>query len=187
MKRAALILFWLSLVGFASAEIINPLAAQDTTLTADNLDMRSTLTETTAVFTGNVLLQGTNMEIACDRLEIIAARLGDRDAAIGEFRGFKYLLATGNVRLRQGDREATCGRAEVLPEQDKVVLYEDPVVIDHSSDFIAAGSQITLLRGERRMAIENPRLTGPPIQDLGPEATEALTPSPSAADEKTDE
>lgn len=185
MKLLLVTALTLCLTSLVMAEIINPLATKDTTLTADNLDMRSTLTETTAVFTGNVILEGTNMEIACDRLEIIAARLGDRDAAIGEFRGFKYLLATGNVRLRQGDREATCGRAEVLPEKEQVVLYEDPVVIDRSSDFIAAGSKITLLRGERRMAIENPKLTGPPIQDLGPEATKALSPDAAPSEDNT--
>lgn len=181
MKLLVILLFSLGLSAMAATEIVNPLAAKDTTLTADDLDMRSTLTETTAVFTGNVVLEGTNMKITCDRLEIIAARLGDRDAAIGEFRGFKYLLATGNVQLRQGDREATCGRAEVLPEQDQVVLYEDPVVVDHSTDFIAAGSKITLLRGERRMAIENPKLTGPPIKDLGPEAEKALSPESTSS------
>ncbi len=175
MKLSCSLLLILSTALPTASEIIDPLAPQETTLVADALDMRSTLTETTAVFTGNVILEGTNMKIACDRLEIIAARIGDREATIGEFRGFKYLLATGNVRIEQGDREATCGRAEVLPQKEQVVLYEDPVVIDHSSDFIAAGSRITLFRGERRMEIENPKLTGPPIQDLGPEAAEALS------------
>jgi len=184
MNRFSLLLF--ACVGLlsASAEIINPLAQQDTTLTADDLDMRSTATETTAVFTGNVVLMGTNMEIACDQLKIIAGRIGDRQAAIGEFKGFKYLLATGNVRLRQGDREATCGRAEVLPEKEQVILYQTPVVVDHSSDFTAAGERITLFRGERRMEVHQPRITGPPIKDLGPDASDALdvpatTPAPS--------
>lgn len=158
----------------AGAQIINPLAPQDTVLSADDLDMRSTATETTAVCTGNVVLEGTNLKITCDRLEIIASRLGDRDATIGEFKGFKYLLATGNVRLVQGDREATCGRTEVLPQQDRVILSEDPVLIDRSSDAIVKGSKITLFRGERRVKVENPVLTGPPLDNLGPEAQKAL-------------
>ncbi len=168
-----------SLVGIAQ-DIVNPMTPEDTVLTADNLDMRSTPTETVAICTGNVVLTGTNMKIACDRLEIRASRVGDRDATIGEFKGFKYLLAQGNVRLVQGDREASCGRAEVLPDQEKVVLYEDPVVIDRSSDFIAAGSKITLFRGERRLKVENPKLTAPPINDLGPDAVEAIGGSAAA-------
>ena len=139
-----------------------------TELSADDLVMTSTDDETRAICTGNVVLTGTNMKIACDRLEIIAARTGESAATIGTLEGFKYLLATGNVRLVQGDREATCGRAEVLPDQDRVILYENPVVIDHSSDFIAAGSEITLHRGQRRLEVKNPKVTGPPVKDLGP-------------------
>ena len=174
MKHLILSALLTAVAATGFAQIINPLEPQATTLTADDLDMRSTPTETTAICTGNVVLEGTNMKIACDRLEIRASRLGDRDATIGEFKGFKYLLATGNVRLVQGDREATCGRAEVLPAEERVVLYDDPVVIDRSSDFIAAGSKITLFRGERRLKVENPQLTGPAIDDLGPDAAQAL-------------
>ena len=89
---------------------------------------------------------------------------------------FRYLLATGNVRIVQGDREATCGRAEVLPQEEKVVLTEDPVLIDRSSDIVSRGSKITLLRGERRAIIENPVLTGPSIRDLGANANDEPAP-----------
>jgi len=149
---------------------------QRTELRADDLVMTSTDDETRAICTGNVVLTGTNMKISCDRLEIVAARTGDSTATIGTIEGFKYLLAEGNVRLVQGDREATCGRAEVLPDQDRVVLYENPVVIDHSSDFIAAGSEITLHRGQRKLEVKNPKVTGPPVKDLGPEADSKTSP-----------
>lgn len=144
--------------------------AVPTQLDADNLVMTSTDEETRAICTGNVILTGTNLKISCDRLEIVATRIGDPGATIGTLDGFKYLLATGNVRIVQGDREATCGRAEVLPLEEKVVLQEDPVVIDHSSDFIAAGRIITLFRGERRLEVIEPKLTGPPLQNLGADA-----------------
>ena len=117
------------------------------------------------------------MRIACDRLEIVAARTGESSATIGTIEGFKYLLAEGNVRLVQGDREATCGRAEVLPEQDRVVLYENPIVIDHSSDFVAAGSEITLHRGQRRIEVKDPKVTGPPVKDLGPDSATDASPT----------
>lgn len=179
MKPLFTLLICLSPLAGWAQDIVNPLEPRDTVLTADSLDMRSTPTETIAICTGNVLLEGTNMKIACDRLEIRASRGGDRDATIGEFKGFKYLLAQGNVRLVQGDREASCGRAEVLPAEEKVVLYDDPVVIDRSSDFIAAGSKITLFRGERQLLVDNPRLTAPPLKDLGPDAADAVG-APSA-------
>lgn len=141
-----------------------------TELQADDLVMTSTNDETRAICTGNVILTGTNMKISCDRLEIVAARTGDSTATIGTVEGFKYLLAEGNVHLIQGDREATCGRAEVLPDQDRVVLYQNPVVIDHSTDFIATGREITLHRGQRKLDIKFPKITGPPVKNLGADA-----------------
>ncbi|MCC5024949.1 MAG: hypothetical protein J6386_20120 [Candidatus Synoicihabitans palmerolidicus] len=158
------------------------IAPSRTELTADDLVMTSTATETRAICTGHVVLVSTNMRIACDCLEIVAARTDDPTATIGEFEGFKYLLATGNVRLVQGNREATCGRAEVLPDQERVVLKGDPVVIDHSTDFIAAGSEITLFRGQRRLEVKNLKATGPLVKDLGPDApVPAPTPTPETA------
>jgi lipopolysaccharide export system protein LptA len=77
------------------------------------------------------------------------------------------MLATGNVHLIQGDREAACGRAEVLPEQEKVILSEHPVIVDHDQNTRAAGKKITMLRGQRQVLIDEPILTAPPVKDLG--------------------
>lgn len=155
-----------------------PVAPQPTELRADHLDMTSTDDESRAICTGNVILTGTNLRITCDRLEVIATRIGDKDATIGTLERFKYLLATGRVRIVQGDREATCGRAEVLPREGTVVLTEDPVLMDHSNDFVAAGEKLTLRRGQRQVEIKNPHLTAPTIQDLGPDAKKALEGAP---------
>jgi hypothetical protein len=81
--------------------------------------------------------------------------------------------------ILQGDREARAGRAEVFPREDKVVLTEKPIVIDHgadatvaggidhSADQVARGSKITMLRGDRRVRIEDSEFEGPAIKDLG--------------------
>jgi lipopolysaccharide export system protein LptA len=132
--------------------------------------MKSTDEETRAICTGNVVLTGTNLKITCDRLEIIATRIGDKDETIGTFEHFKYILATGHVRIVQGDREATCGRAEVFPRDEKVVLTEAPVLLDHSNNTLLAATRITLLRGQREAIAEDVRLMAPPIQDLGANA-----------------
>lgn len=152
------------------------LAQQPTELRSEKLEMTSTDDETRAICTGSVLLTGENLRITCDRLEIVASRIGDKAAVVATLERFKYLLATGHVRIVQGDREATCGRAEVLPREEKLILTEDPIVADHSNDFVAAGKKITLLRGQREVLVEFPKLSGPPIRDLGPEAKKARTP-----------
>lgn len=159
--------------------VIGAAEERSTILEADSLEMISTDEETRAICTGNVVLIGTNLKITCDRLEVVAARLGGNEDTLGDFDQFKYLLATGAVRIVQGDREATCGRAEVFPREQKVVLTEDPVLIDRSSNFTAAGRVITLLRGERQVFVEQPRLTGPPLSDLGPDAGRPPATSPA--------
>jgi len=156
-----------------------------TELRSEKLQMTSTDDETTAVATGNVILTGTNLRITCDQLTLVATRIGDKDATIGAVENFKYILATGNVRIVQGDRESTSQRAEVFPREDKVVLSESPVIIDHSNGFAGAGEKITLFRGKREVFIEQPRFTGPPVGDLGATAgprtaAPAAKPAPSA-------
>jgi len=130
-------------------------------------EMVSTDTETTITFRDNVRVTGTNMKLSCDYLEVIVVRTGDKTATLGKLDKFRSMLATGNVRMIQGDREAACGRAEVRPEEEKVVLSGNPVVVDHDQNTRIAGEKITLLRGQRKVEVEKPILTAPPIKDLG--------------------
>lgn len=162
-----------------------PAKETPTELVSDQLEMTSTDDETTAVATGNVILTGTNLRITCDRLTTVAIRLDAKENkgdTIPAEQKFKYILATGNVRIVQGDRESTSQKAEVFPRDDKVVLSEDPVIIDHSNGFVAAGEKITLFRGKREVFVEKPKFTGPPIGDMSATAaprTTAPTPPPA--------
>ena len=108
--------------------------------------------------------------------------VGDKTATLPTLDKFKYMLATGHVVITQADREATCGRAEVLPREDKVVLTENPVLIDHGTDWTTTGDKMTMLRGERRVIVEKSRVTGPAIRDLGYD--KSPLPAPSVGDAK---
>lgn len=142
-------------------------APERTDLTGEHFEMKTTGNETRALVTGSVTLTGTNLRILCDRLEIIAEGVTDKNSTVSDLDRFKYLLATGHVRIVQGDREATCGRAEVLPREDKIVLTEKPVVIDHGTGFSQAGDIISMFRGERRVVVEQVHMSGPSFKDLG--------------------
>lgn len=148
-----------------------PEKEQKTELTAEVTDLVTVGNETRVICTRGpdkqVTLTGTNLRITCDRLEVIALGIGDKTSVAPVLERFKYLLATGNVVIVQGQREARCGRAEVLPLENKVVLTEDPVVIDHTSEFEQKGKRITMHRGDRRVIVEDSVLTGPSIKDLG--------------------
>ena len=141
-------------------------------------EMVSTDTETTITFRDNVRVTGTNMKLTCDYLEVVVVRSGDKSATLGKLDKFRSMLATGNVRMVQGDREAACGRAEVLPEEEKVVLSDNPVVVDHDQKTRIAGEKITMLRGQRKVEVEKPILTAPPVKDLGVDKTPASAPAP---------
>ena len=169
MNRPALLL----LAGVCA--LLTPLGAQEvqpTVIDSEQLDMRSTDTLTTFVFTKKVVVTGTNLKLTCDRLEVISTRKGDPTATIGKLGRFKSLIAEGSVHIIQSDREAACGRAEVLPDDDKIILTDHPVVKDLATGATATGPRMVLYRGERRAVIEGAdnapsRIILPAIKDLG--------------------
>lgn len=172
----------LSLLCLAASLQAQNAAPQNTVIESESFDWRSTDTETTSVFTGRVVVTGTNLRLTCDRLEIVALRSGEPGATIGKIEGFKSLVATGNVRIIQGDREAACGRAEVLPGDDKILLTGSPVVVDHSVNWTWTGDELEMLRGERQIRGRNARFTGPPIKDLGVDLTKKPDAAPAPAE-----
>ena len=137
--------------------------------------------ETQGICTGSVTLVGTNLKLTCERLEFTALGIGDKASTLPTLEKFKYLLATGRVVIVQADREATCGRAEVLPHEDKVVLTENPSVVDHETGWTSAGEKITLLHGERRVVVDKSHVIGPPIKDLGFDKTKPVSPPADSA------
>jgi lipopolysaccharide export system protein LptA len=149
-----------------------------TDITADHLESVSTDTETTFLFTGNVTASGNNIRVTCDRLEIIASGLGDKTKITNKLDRFKYLLATGKVRIVQGDREAHCGRAEILPRDDKIVLTDKPLVIDRGSNAVWTGEPMELYRGQRMVRGDNVKMTLPELKDLGFDKKEPPPQSP---------
>lgn len=160
-----------------------------TVIDSEQLDMRSTDTQTTFIFTKNVTVTGTNLKLTCDRLEVITTRKGDPTATIGKLGRFKSLIAEGNVHIVQSDREAACGRAEVLPDDDKIILTDHPVIKDLANGATATGPKMVLYRGERRAVIEGAeadpsRIILPAIKDLGFAKESKPTTPPAAAAKK---
>jgi lipopolysaccharide export system protein LptA len=163
--------FILLALGLATLAQAAPAPVEETTtvVTSDGEgDMVSTDKETTITFHDNIVVTGTDMRLTCDFLQVIVLRTGDQSAALGKLDKFKSLLATGNVHLVQGARDAACGRAEVLPGQDRITMTEHPVIVDRDQGTRISGKKITILSGQRRVLVEEPDLVGPPIKDLGP-------------------
>jgi hypothetical protein len=171
----------LSLAILLGATARAEMAPERTTLDCDNADMWSVGNETHGICTGSVRLNGTNLKLQCDKLEFVAIGVGDKSSTVPTLEKFKYLIATGHVVIVQGDREATCGRAEVLPHDDKVILTENPVLVDHGTEWTSAGEKITMLRGERRVIVDKSRVSGPALRDLGFDSLKSTTPGDGKA------
>jgi lipopolysaccharide export system protein LptA len=177
----------LSLVATAAALALAPAAraadAPQTTIDCAGLaESVSTDTETTTVFHDQVVAVGNGITLNCDYLKVVATRLSEKSTTLGKHDNFKYLLATGNVKIIQTDRVATCGRAEVFPGEDRIVLTENPVVKIESEHYVASGPRMVLYRGQRRAVIEGTptersHILLPAIKDLG---FPGETPAPAA-------
>jgi lipopolysaccharide export system protein LptA len=156
----------------AAALLADAPAPETTVDSSGPATMVSTDTETTFTFTDQVVAVGNGITLQCDDLKVIATRVGDKAATLGKYGKFKDMLATGHVRITQGDRVATSGRAEVFPEEDRIVLTENPVVRIESEHYQASGPRMILYRGQRRAVIEGTpgertHILLPAIKDLG--------------------
>jgi lipopolysaccharide export system protein LptA len=159
-------------MALAVAGTVRAADPQDTTIESTSAESVSSDIETTTTFHDQVVAVGNDLTLSCDYLKVVATRIGDKTATLGKYGKFRYMLATGHVRIVQGDRIATCGRAEVFPGEDRVVLTEDPVVEIASEGYKAFGPRMILYRGQRRAVIEglpgqHVHISLPAIKDLG--------------------
>lgn len=154
----------------APAAVVTP--PVPTVIESTSADAVSTANETTFTFREKVTVTATNMKLTCDELVVVAKRSGDPQATLGKQENFKSLIATGNVRILQGDREALCARAAVYPGEDRVELTGNPVVRSTKEGWEQTGPKMTLYRGQRRAVVEGTaaertRLVLPALKDLG--------------------
>lgn len=154
-----------------------------TTIESGSAETISTDKETTFILRDRVTVSGTNLKITCDQLVVIMRRRGEATATLGNPQNFKSLVATGSVRILQGDREALCERAEIFPGDDRVVLSGAPHPIVRTLDglYQATGPKIEMLRGERVVRIlsedgARPTFTLPALKDLGFDPNAPKTP-----------
>ncbi len=185
MRPTALLATAAALLLPAATRAAPPAPPQTTTVDCSGLaESVSTDAETTTVFHDKVVATGNNITLFCDDLKVVTTGINTKGETIAKHDKFKYMLATGHVRIIQGDRVATCGRAEVFPGEDRIVLTEDPVVEITSEHYKMSGPRMILYRGQRRAVIEgtltNPtHVLLPAIKDLGFPTEPTPTPAPT--------
>lgn len=180
MKKLRTLVFFVPIVASLAIAANEPSPGSEATstiITSDGpLEMHNNGVDSYSVFKDNVHLTGTNLEVTCDKLEIFVDRQGEGTATIGKMGGVRRILATGHVVILQAGRKATCGRAEVLPREEKIVLSENPEVTQ--GDLVTTGETITITKGDATtIVVDKPRAVGPPMRNLGfaPQPGDATT------------
>lgn len=144
---------------------------EETVITSDRFEMVGGETENYFHFLGNVEVNGTNLHATSDEMEVVSGRQATESETVGDVGAIKSIVMKGNVVLVQSGRRAEAGRADIYPREGKVVLSENPKVVD--SEGTVTGHRMTLYRGERKALVEGipggdrPRIQLPGFQDLG--------------------
>lgn len=112
-----------------------PLKVKSDNLTADN-------DKKTATFEGKVVARQGDLTLYADRLVVTYAGAGSDLARVEAF---------GNVRILQGDRQATGGHAVYDPKDARIVLDGNPKVVVGSD--VISGKVITYFVNEKRSVV----------------------------------
>ncbi len=124
-----------------------------TWVNSESLEMKSTPEQNLFYFSGNVRIIGNNLLVKCDYLEVTTNRTGDAEATIGQIGIIKKIIAIGSVEIFQAGRAATAGHAELLPDDNMIVLTDSPQIIDQKAT--VSGWRITLMKGKRMAIVES--------------------------------
>jgi lipopolysaccharide export system protein LptA len=122
-----------------------------TVITSDELHMDDGTH--TAVFSGNVVVTGTNFRMTCQEMTVIFTAENKVD----------NITAKGDVVINQPGRVTHSGQAQYFHDEDKFVLTDSPVINDNG-DVISA-PKIIIFRTKQSLYTEGPTKTILPEQN----------------------
>jgi lipopolysaccharide transport protein LptA len=136
-----------------------------TVITSDIL--HSDQTTHISVFTGNVIVLGTNLKMTCQEMTVYFTN----DNKVSR------IVSTGDVVITQPDRVTHCGHAEYFHDKDMFVLTDQPVIYDHQNSY--SSPEIDIFRTSQKMILTGGRthVTLGPNSMSSPDATPAPPPS----------
>jgi lipopolysaccharide transport protein LptA len=117
-----------------------PPPAGETVIDSDIL--HSDQTAHISIFTGNVVVLGTNFKMTCQEMTVYFTTDNKVD----------HIVATGDVVITQPDRITHCGHAEYFRDTDMFVLTDQPVIVDHKNT--VSGPEIDIYRTTQKMVVK---------------------------------
>jgi lipopolysaccharide export system protein LptA len=133
-------------------------------------------------FSGHVKVQSKDLLVHCDTLEVIAEPKGETETPQGSTMStpavgtIEKIIAAGHVEITQGIRQAKAGRAEIFSKENRIVLSDNPIVIDTEGTIEgfriilfqdAEGVQRVSVEGDPTTPAERPRIVLPSMPDIG--------------------
>ena len=122
-----------------------------TLITGDRLTVFNAENENVISLFGNVSAADGNIKIGADTLAVTTEpTLGNAlDAAAdaggtarrNEFSKIRVIAAAGNVRAEYSGRVLTCGRADVFPQENLILLTEAPQIVSEEEDATLSGDR----------------------------------------------
>jgi lipopolysaccharide export system protein LptA len=125
---------------------------QETVVTSRLLRMIEEPGQTLFRFTEEVVVQATNLDATCERLDVITREQAKAKPDAKTPLELERIEAHDNVVIKQTGRTATSQKAFILPKEGKVILEGQAVVQDERGR--VAGHRMTLLQGQRRAIVE---------------------------------
>jgi lipopolysaccharide export system protein LptA len=101
---------------------------------------------------GPITIATDTLLVNCDHAEVLSSRKEDA-ASQSNVGSIDYILATGNVVIEQLGTKALAGKAEIFPAERRLVLEEDPRIVDEYGT--VSGYRIIFLQGKRNIKIES--------------------------------
>ena len=110
----------------------------------------------TFLFEENVRVLRCDVTILCDRLHVFNDTKGEQ---------VERIVATGDVRMRQGARHARADRAEYFDAEQKLVLTGNPRAWDVAERNELTGEEIVVFLEEDKMQVKRARVLFHPRQE----------------------
>jgi lipopolysaccharide transport protein LptA len=101
-----------------------------------------------SIFTGNVVVVGTNFRMTCQEMTVYFTKDNKID----------NIVATGDVVINQPQRITHCGHAVYTHDDDTFVLTDSPSILDDGKNQVI-GTQITINRTTQKMTVDHGRST----------------------------
>lgn len=145
IAAAALAVAALAPLGTEAAAPAKPKVKGDTTITSNRMEYD--YARSSIIFDENVKISNPEYTMTCERLVVMLNSTND----------VKWIKATRNVILVNGDRSAKCDEATYTKADGKVVMTGREVIVQRAKDQMT-GTKITIWLNDERVECEPARM-----------------------------